>query len=117
MAAKKSAQRRCIYVGIRGAVVALDHATGAVVWSVELRRGSSFVPVFHESGRVFATSGGEVTCLDAATGRIVWHNRLKGYGMGYAMIAGAPDPVVAAVVAEMEAAAATTAAGSTAAAT
>ena len=106
MAARKSAQRRCIYVGIRGAVVALDHATGAIVWSVELRRGSSFVPVFHESGRVFATSGGEVTCLDAATGRLLWHNPLKGYGLGHAMIAGAPDPVVA----EMEAAAGASAA-------
>jgi len=112
MAAKKAAQRRCIYVGIKGAVVALDHATGAVVWTVELRRGSTFVPVFQESGRVFATSGGEVTCLDGATGRVLWHNTLKGYGLGHAMIAGAPDPVVAAVVAEMEAAAAGAAAAS-----
>ena len=112
MAAKKAA-RRCVYVGIRGMVVALDHATGAIVWSVELRRGMTFVPVFHDSGRVFATSGGEVTCLDAATGRILWHNQLKGYGMGPAMLAGAPDPVVAAVVAEMEAAAAASTASAT----
>jgi outer membrane protein assembly factor BamB len=117
MAAKRDPQRRLVYVGIRGCVVALDHATGALAWSVELKRGSTFVPVFHDSGRVFATSGGEVTCLDAATGKVLWHNPLKGYGLGYAMIAGAPDPVVAAVVAEMEAAAATSAAGSTAAAT
>jgi outer membrane protein assembly factor BamB len=114
MATKRAAQRRCIYVGIRGAVVALDHATGAIVWSVELRRGTTFVPVFHESGRVFATSGGEVTCLDAATGRVLWHNPLKGFGLGPAMIAGAPDPVVAAVVAEMEAAAGASAAASAA---
>src|SRR5262245_43079572 len=115
MAAKKSQARRLLYVGIRGCVVALDHATGALVWSVELKSGSTFVPVFQESGKVFATSGGEVTCLDAATGRILWHNPLKGYGLGPAMIAGAPDPVVAAVVAEMEQAAA--AGGSTVAAT
>lgn len=112
MATKKTAQRRLVYVGIQGQVVALDHATGTIVWSAELRRGSSFVPVFHESGRVFATSGGEITCLDAANGKLIWHNRLKGYGIGHAMIAGAPDPVVAAVVAEMEAAAAGAAASS-----
>lgn len=115
MAAKKNQGRRLLYVGIRGCVVALDHATGAFVWSVELKRGYTFVPVFHESGRVFATSGGEVTCIEGATGRILWHNPLKGYGLGPAMIAGAPDPVVAAVVAEMEQAAAASAAGTTAA--
>ena len=115
MAAKKSAQRRLVYVGIRGCVLALDHATGAIVWSVELRAGMSLVPLFQDSGRVYASSGGEVTCLDAVTGKLIWHNRLKGFGTGHAMLAGAPDPVVAAVVAEMEAAAASTAAGSTAA--
>jgi outer membrane protein assembly factor BamB len=114
MAAKQTGPRRLVYVGIRGCVVALDHATGRIAWSVELRRGSSFVPVFHESGRVFATSGGEVTCLDAGTGKTLWHNPLKGFGLGYAMIAGAPDPVVAAVVAEMEAAAASSAGASAA---
>lgn len=114
MATKKTSQRRLVYVGIQGQVVALDHATGRIVWSAELRRGSSFVPVFHESGRVFATSGGEITCLDAGTGEVIWHNPLKGYGLGHAMIAGAPDPVVAAVVAEMEAAAASSTAASSA---
>jgi outer membrane protein assembly factor BamB len=107
MAARKPTKRELLYVGIKGRVVALDHESGEIAWSVELHRGMSFVPVVVAGSRVFASSGGEVTCLDAATGAILWHNPLKGYGVGYAMLAGAPDPAIAAAVAEMEAAAAT----------
>ena len=106
MATRRTVQRTLVYVGIRGCVVALDRDSGDAVWSAELRRGSSFVPIVVDGARVFAASGGEVTCLDAATGAVVWHNPLKGFGMGYAMLAGASNAGAAAAIAEMEAAAA-----------
>jgi outer membrane protein assembly factor BamB len=106
MASKKASRRSLVYVGINGRVVAVDKADGVVAWSVELRRGSSFVPIVVEDDCVFAVSGGEITCLDGATGELVWHNPLKGFGMGYAMIAGAANPGVAAVAAIQAAAAA-----------
>jgi hypothetical protein len=80
MAFKRSSKRSLIYVGIRGAVVAVDKAGGAVVWKVELRRGVSFVPIVVEDDCVFAVSGGEISCLDADTGALIWHNPLKGLG-------------------------------------
>jgi outer membrane protein assembly factor BamB len=110
MAARKPVKQQLVYVGIRGQVVALDQESGTVAWSVELHRGSSFVPIVVEGSRVFAASGGEVTCLDAQTGALLWHNPLKGFGMGYAMIAGAPNQAVASAVAAAEAAAASAAA-------
>ena len=114
MATRRTAERELVYVGIKGFVVALDQTSGEVAWSTELRRGSSFVPIVVEGSRVIAVSGGEVTCLDAATGRLLWHNPLKGYGMSYAMIAGASNQAVASAVAEAQAhaAAAATAANS-----
>ena len=111
MAARKAPQRTLVFVGIRGCVVALDRATGETAWSAELRRGSSFVPIVVDGDRVLAASGGEVTCLDAATGALLWHNPLKGFGMGYAMLAGAPNPGTAAAIADMEAAVAATQGG------
>src|SRR5512137_643718 len=108
MATRKALQRTLVYVGIRGCVVALDRESGELVWSAELHRGSSFVPIVVDGSRVFAASGGEVTCLDAATGALLWHNPLKGFGMGYAMLAGASNAgtAAAAAMADMQAAAA-----------
>jgi outer membrane protein assembly factor BamB len=106
MPVRKPIQRTLVYVGINGFVVALDQESGRIVWRKELHRGSTFCPVIVEGSRVFATSGGEITCLDAATGGLLWHNALKGYGVGYAMLAGAPNPAIASAIAEMEAAAA-----------
>jgi outer membrane protein assembly factor BamB len=107
-----------LYVGIKGCVVALDRTNGAIVWTTRLARGSSLVPLVVENGRVLAISSGEVSCLDARTGTLVWHNALKGYGTGFAMLAGAQDPsAVAAVAAAMAAAEAANIAAITAATT
>jgi outer membrane protein assembly factor BamB len=106
MATRKPVKRSFVYLGIRGCVVALDQESGQIAWSAELHRGSSFVPIVVEGSRVFAASGGEVTCLDATTGALLWHNPLKGFGMGYAMLAGASNQGVASAVAAAEAAAA-----------
>ena len=105
-AASKSSAPSLLYVGIKGSVVALDRATGSIVWTARLARGSSLVPLVVENGRVLAVSNGEVSCLDARTGKLIWHNELKGYGTGFAMLAGAQDPSVVAAVAAAAAAAA-----------
>jgi outer membrane protein assembly factor BamB len=114
MPVRKPIQRKLVYVGINGCVVALDQESGRIFWRHELRRGGTFCPVMVDGSRVFATSGGEISCLDAATGGLLWHNSLKGYGVGYAMLAGASSSAAAAVE-EMEQAVAAAAAASSAA--
>lgn len=100
MAKGSKAVSEHLYVGIRGGVLALKKGDGTVVWSTKMRRGSSFVPIVHEGDRIYASSGGEVCCLDAATGAMLWHNPLKGFGTGYAALAGAGFPTSAAAMEE-----------------
>ncbi len=75
-----------VYIGIKGSLIALNRATGEQVWATHLK-GSDFVNVLVEGGKVFATCYGEVFCLDPLTGEGLWHNRLKGLGTGLATIA------------------------------
>jgi outer membrane protein assembly factor BamB len=80
------AGKQLVYVGIRGTVVALDAATGDLVWQTHLK-GSEFVNVVLDGPVVYATTRGEAFCLDVATGKPRWHNPLKGFGFGLAGIA------------------------------
>ena len=75
-----------VFIGIKGSVVALNRASGEQVWAAHLK-GSDFVNVVMQEGRIFATAYGEIFCLDPLTGNTLWHNRLKGFGMGLATIA------------------------------
>ena len=75
-----------VYVGIRGTAIALDSATGGVIWQTHLK-GSDFVHLVLEGENLYATTRGEVFCLDPATGEGRWNNPLKGYGWGLASIA------------------------------
>ena len=75
-----------VYVGIKGSVIALNRATGEQVWLTHLK-GSDFVNVLVEDGKIFASCYDEVYCLDPLTGQGLWHNRLKGMGTGLATIA------------------------------
>jgi len=77
-----------VYVGIRGAVVALDRATGTIVWSTSLK-GADFVTVAIGPNEVYAATRGELFCLEPATGQIIWHNPLKGHGTGLVTVAAA----------------------------
>jgi outer membrane protein assembly factor BamB len=82
--------RELLYVGIKRHVLALDAASGELVWEAELGGSmptSSVVAVHAAAGRVFASSGGEVYCLDAGTGARLWHNELTGLGLGFAALA------------------------------
>lgn len=78
-----------IFAGIRGRVVAIDSATGNIIWSTDLT-GRDFVNVVLVGGDIYASTRGELFCVDPGTGQIRWRNRLKGYGQGIMGIA-APD--------------------------
>ena len=75
-----------LFVGIKGSVVALNRETGELVWTKSLK-GSDFVNVAVEAGKIFASCAGELFCIDPLTGAGLWHNRLKGFGTGLATIA------------------------------
>lgn len=83
--------RDAIYVGIAGAVLALDRNDGAEIWRVGLK-GSDFVGVVLDGDKILAATRGESFCLDAATGRILWHNELRGLGFGLLTLVTANSP-------------------------
>jgi outer membrane protein assembly factor BamB len=99
-----------VYIGIASSVVALRKDDGSIEWSRKLPRSSSLVALLQEGKHVFAISSGEVSCLDSATGELVWHNPLKGFGRGWALIAGGAGDVSAAAGAAQQAQAAQSAA-------
>jgi outer membrane protein assembly factor BamB len=101
-----------VFVGIGSCVVALDKKSGELVWSTKLR-SSSLVSLLHDGPHVFAVSSGEISCLAAATGAILWHNPLKGYGRGFAILAGAASDGIAAAQATEQANAAASSAATT----
>ena len=102
-----------VFVGIASSVVALDKKSGEIAWSTKLR-ASSLVSLLHDGPHVFAVSSGEISCLAAATGAVLWHNPLKGYGRGFAILAGATSDGIAGAQAVEQANAAASAAASSA---
>jgi outer membrane protein assembly factor BamB len=109
---------KMIYLGVKGSVVAVDSATGQLVWETDLK-GVDFVNVIIDGNNLFATTRGEIYCLDPQGGGIRWHNPLKGYGLGLVTIAAdgvAPNTaVIAAEKRRRDQEQASTAASSTAA--
>ncbi|MBS1787530.1 MAG: PQQ-binding-like beta-propeller repeat protein [Acidobacteria bacterium] len=75
-----------IYLGIKGAVIALNRTTGEELWRMPLK-GGDFVNVVLDGNQLYATTKGEIFCLDAATGEPRWHNKLSGMGLGLISIA------------------------------
>jgi outer membrane protein assembly factor BamB len=84
-----------VYIGIKGAVVALDRRTGMEVWRTPLKggvgRSSSFVSLQRDGDILFAGVGGEIYALDPKSGTLLWHNPLKGLGYGVLSILGDTD--------------------------
>ena len=74
-----------IYLGAKGAVVALDRHDGNEIWRTQLK-GSGFVLVVLDADLVLAHTRGLLYALDPKTGSIVWENGLEGLGFGYATI-------------------------------
>jgi outer membrane protein assembly factor BamB len=75
-----------LFIGVKGSALALDRATGEIVWNTHLS-GSDFVYVTMADGALYASARGEMFCLDPPTGQIRWSNPLKGYGWGIVSIA------------------------------
>ena len=73
------------FVGIKGSVVALERATGIILWQTELV-GTDFVNLVGDASNIYATTRGEAFCLDPMTGQVRWHNKLKGLGTGLASL-------------------------------
>ena len=91
---------KTIYLGVKGSVVAVDSASGQMVWEANLK-GTDFVNVVLDGNNLFATTRGEIFCLDPQGGGIRWHNPLKGYGLGLVTIAAdGVAPNTAAIAAE-----------------
>lgn len=78
-------RKGCVYVGIKGHVVAVDTATGAELWRTKLK-GSDFVTVGYDEERIYGGTKGELYALEPHTGAIVWCNKLKGLGLGLTAI-------------------------------
>ncbi len=74
-----------IYLGIKGAVIALNRANGQEIWRTTLK-GGDFVNVVLDGNQLYATTRGEIFCLDTKTGEPRWHNELKGLGLGLGLI-------------------------------
>ncbi len=74
-------RRGCVYVGIKGHVVAIDTATGSELWRTKLK-GADFVTVGHDEELVYGATKGELFALEPHTGTVVWCNKLKGLGLG-----------------------------------
>jgi outer membrane protein assembly factor BamB len=69
-AAAPAADGRHVYVPLQtGRLSAIDPASNAVVWSVEL---AATGPLLADDGRVFVPAAGAVHALDAATGALAW---------------------------------------------
>src|SRR5436190_8568512 len=77
-----------VFVGIKGAVLALDRDSGERLWESSLK-GADFVSVTVQDGDLFAASRGRVYRLDPSSGDILWVNDLEGLGYGIVSIAGA----------------------------
>ena len=75
-----------VFVGIKGAVIALSKSNGSEVWRAKLG-GSDFVNVVVEDDSIYAATRGQVSRLSAASGEILWNNPLKGMGLGLVTIA------------------------------
>jgi outer membrane protein assembly factor BamB len=104
-----------VFVGIRGALVALDRTTGTERWRTRLKGQQPILFTLDGPG-LYATANGEAFCLDAATGAVLWNNPLKGLGLGLATIAlGAMPPEQVQALAAIRARQAQAAAGAAAA--
>ncbi len=79
---------KLIYIGIKGAVLALDRATGQTVWQSNLV-GGDFVNVVLDNGELYAATKGEVFRLDPRSGDVHWQNKLPGMGRGLVTFASA----------------------------
>lgn len=78
-------RKDCVYLGMRGHVVALDSGTGGELWRTKLK-GADLVTVGQDGTRVYGATRGELYALEPHSGTIMWHSKLKGLGLGLVSI-------------------------------
>ena len=79
-------RRNVVYLGVKGSALALNRASGEILWKTRLA-GGDFVSLMLDGDAVLAATRGEIFCLDAASGSILWRNGLPGMGFGLISIA------------------------------
>jgi outer membrane protein assembly factor BamB len=82
-------EKSLLFIGIKGAVLALDRNSGEEVWQTSVK-GTDFVNLVIDEDNLYATARGEIFCLNPANGDIRWHNKLSGLGFGLITIATSP---------------------------
>jgi outer membrane protein assembly factor BamB len=66
-----------VYLGTRGAVLALHGGTGARAWQVDLPEGSDDVTLLLDGARLFAACHRAVACVDAVDGHLLWSREAR----------------------------------------
>lgn len=84
-----------LYAAISGTVLAIDVQSGKELWRRTVRPGVGVTTIDPRDKRIIVAAAGELWALDAKDGEILWHNPLKGLGLGFLSIAGAPFPAAA----------------------
>lgn len=99
-----------VFVGFAKHVVALDRATGKLMWEWEAPKGRQYPAVLFDRDKLFVSLMGYTYCLDPWTGHVLWENELSGMGTGVATMAAAGGSTgsaqAAAAIAAQQAAAA-----------
>ncbi|MDP9194852.1 MAG: PQQ-binding-like beta-propeller repeat protein [Acidobacteriota bacterium] len=83
-------EREIIYAAISGTILAIEVETGREVWRQAISKGTGVTTIYPRGSRVIAAAAGELWALDAQNGQILWHNKLKGLGLGFVCLSGAP---------------------------
>lgn len=83
-------EQQVFYAAISGTVLALELETGREVWRQAVSKGANVTTIYPRGARVIAAAAGELWALDAKSGQILWHNKLKGLGVGFVCLSGAP---------------------------
>lgn len=76
-----------LFLAFRAQVIALDRASGRILWSWRARAGKGFVALLMDGDLLFASIHGYTYCLDPLTGRELWFNPLDGFGFGIPTLA------------------------------
>jgi outer membrane protein assembly factor BamB len=72
-----------IFLGFNSRVVALDRATGNILWNWKCPQGTSeYVALLLDGDQLVVSVQGYTYCLNPLTGEEIWRNPLKGFGVG-----------------------------------
>lgn len=71
-----------VFVGFNSQIVALDRATGELIWHWTSPKGGGFVALLLDGDQLIVSVSGYTYCIDPASGETLWTNLLKGFGFG-----------------------------------